>query len=159
MYRPCLPSLNPYQHLEGLGGWLIYFGFGLVISPFLFIRTIFASNLSFLIDPKHQAFLSSHRAFSALIVSEIITNIISLIALIFLNYLFFSKRHLFPKLMIFYLVLRVCLLTFNHFAFQMAAPNIDFAAGSVKLARAFLSCLIWIPYLLISRRVKVTFVR
>lgn len=160
MYPPYPPSFSPHQHLEGLGGWLICYGFGLVISPILIVRTIFSSNLSFLVGPKHQAFLSNHPEFTTFIAYEIITNIVFLLALIFLIYLFFSKKRLFPLLMIIYLILHACILIFNHFVFQMVAPSADFVVSSVRLlAHTFLNCLVWIPYLLISRRVKVTFVR
>jgi hypothetical protein len=152
---PHFAKVNEY---EGIAGWLILFGCGLVLSPLLIMRTIYTVNLPFLYDNKHWTLLSSHPAIAVLIVSEVTMNVLFIICLLYLNYLFFMKKREFPRWMILYRVLHLFLLFITHMAFWALDPSADLARGSAAIARSLLGALIWIPYLLLSRRVKATFV-
>jgi hypothetical protein len=159
---PAPPSTPPFQAhdpLEGLSGWLILVGIGLVFSPIRLVRTILAVNLPFLFDAKYQTYLANHRLSAALGASELITNTILLFALLLLNYLFFARKKDFPNFLIAFYLAQVIFLSFDHFSVRALHPTADLTKGAVQLASIFLAACIWIPYLLRSRRVKATFVR
>jgi hypothetical protein len=102
-----------------------------------------------------------HPLFGPLIVGEIVVNAALLIWAGVLLYLFFGKRRAFPTMMIMFLVTRVL--------FQVAdlglALRIPITAARIGpavyggLAGGIVVALIWVPYLIQSRRVETTFVR
>jgi hypothetical protein len=151
--------LNPYPHLEGLSGWLVFIGLSLVLAPIRIGSLIFTVNLPFLLDPKHQSFLDSHPATAVLVSSEVVTNSLFVLLLLFLTYLFFARKRIFPAWMIAYRTLNAGLLTINHLAFRMFAHTTDSGRGAFGAAASILGACIIIPYLLVSRRVKTTFTR
>jgi hypothetical protein len=94
-----------------------------------------------------------------LVFCELIMNVISIICLVILIYLFFRKDQRFPSWTIAYYAGHAGLMGLNHIAFSMALPGTDLSAGRAAVLRAIIGASIWIPYLLVSRRVKATFVR
>jgi hypothetical protein len=144
--------------LEGLSGWLILVGLGLVISPFAILATTLSTHLPFFSDSRYQAFLASHLGLAALIDFEVITNIVFVIGLVALNYLFFTKRRSFPTYMILYLASHFAVILMDAFAAHALLPNASLAGSYKSIAQSFFGALIWIPYMLVSRRVKATFV-
>ncbi|WP_058188912.1 DUF2569 domain-containing protein [Terracidiphilus gabretensis] len=148
-------SLDSDRHLEGLSGWLILVGIGLVLSPVIILFRIFTVHLRVLINPHMQSYLQTHGTLHALILVEAITNVLLVLMLVWLNYLFFTKRRAFPTFMIFYFVFQCIFIAGDHFAavFLLAKPS-----SSLTLVRTFVAAAVWIPYYLRSRRVKVTFV-
>jgi hypothetical protein len=152
-------SPNPHPHLEGLSGWLILVGFGLIISPLLVLSSIVRVNLPALAAMQDRLTPSPHPILDLLVFSELIMNSIFIIATLALIYLFFRKDRRFPIWMVVYYAAHAVLLALNHLAFALALPNANLNAGRATVVRAFVGACIWIPYLLVSRRVKVTFVR
>jgi hypothetical protein len=150
---------NGYWHLEGLDGWLIVVGLGLLTSPLFLAHTIITANLPFLTEPSHRAALSGDWALAALVTCQIAANIVFLIGLLLLNYLFFTRKRTFPLCMILYRVLRTGELLILLVAFRAASSSPEFAGSGAKFFIALLGTLIWVPYFLFSRRVKATFVR
>jgi uncharacterized protein DUF2569 len=145
--------------LEGLSGWLILVGISLVIAPFRLLLVLFGTNLPFLLGTGNQEYLSSHPLTAALAGSEVLVNVLFFASLLALSYLFFKKKKGFPTYMILYHVLNAILLSINHIAFQALHPTADLSAGLRAVVGSVLGALIWIPYFLVSRRVKATFVR
>jgi len=154
-----LPSFTTTEDLEGLSGWLLLVGFGLVVSPFVILSSIVTTNIPFLYGSKYQAFLATHPAVEGLIVFEVISNIIFIACIAALNYLFFTKRKAFPGYFILYLVTNLLVLLIDTFAANALFPSVHLTAAYTSIARTLLAALIWIPYMLVSRRVKATFVR
>jgi magnesium-transporting ATPase (P-type) len=149
----------PYPHLEGLSGWLILLGLALIFSPFLVISTIFRANLPFISSMGHRSVQSAHPILGVLVFSELIMNTVFIIALVILIILFFRRDHRFPNWTIVYYAGHAVLIALNHMAFTLAIPDSNLAAGRAAVVRAAIGACIWIPYLLLSRRVKVTFIR
>jgi hypothetical protein len=147
------------MHLEGLEGWLLLVGFGLVVSPFQLAHTIMTGNLPLLTDPAHRELLYGHGGIAALAVLAAGANIVFLVALLYLNYLFFTKSRFFPRGMVLYRVLRTCELLVLAIEFGAAAAPPELHGAWGQFIRSFINSAIWIPYFLISRRVKVTFTR
>ena len=75
--------------------------------------------------------------------------------------LFFKKRATFARFYIAFLLFRAFDALIDHFGSQIILGNAQELAPQDRrvLIRAILPCLIWIPYMLKSRRVKATFVR
>jgi hypothetical protein len=150
--------LDSDRHLEGLFGWLILVGIGVVISPFVILSTTVSTNLPLFTSTANQAFLSTHPAVEGLIVFEIATNLIFVALLAFLNFLFFKKKRSFPTYMILYLILHTLIVVGDTAAAHALLPAVDISGSFTGVLRSLVGATIWIPYLLVSRRVKVTFV-
>jgi hypothetical protein len=157
---PIYPQfLNPYPHLEGLSGWLIVVGLGLVLGPIRIVSLIYTVNLPFLFGHNNQPLLASYPATELLVSAEVVMNFLFVIILLFLNYLFFARKRIFPAWMIAYRILNLFLLTINHILFLVFAPLNGSSRGVSSIVRSILGACILIPYLLVSRRVKATFTR
>ena len=152
------PFLHTDSHLEGLGGWLILVGLGLVISPLVILGTTVSDNVPLLTNSDSRAFLESHPALEGLIVFEVVTNVIFVVILGALNILFFTRKRSFPTYMILYLAFQVILLSGDALAVRAVMPSVHTPASYSAITRSFLGAAMWIPYLLLSRRVKATFV-
>jgi hypothetical protein len=154
---PSAPLFATHEDLEGLSGWLILVGLGLVASPFIVLHTIFAVDAPVLFSAKYQPFLESHQSLALLIVFEIITNIVLLALLAFLLFLFFSKKRAFPRVWIMYMVFQVCVVLADTLAGLAVNPAGGNAAQAAGVFRSIIAAAVWIPYFLVSRRVKATF--
>jgi hypothetical protein len=153
------PLFSTTEDLEGLSGWLVLVAIGLVVSPFVMLYTIVTVNLPFLTDNRYQPYLTSHPAFAALAVFETITNIIFIASVLALAFLFFTKRKAFPTFMILYLATQCCVILFDTVTVHVLIPSANLSASYASVARSLIGALVWIPYFVISRRVKATFVR
>ena len=150
---------------EKIGGWLILVGFGLVLSIFLAIGTLIESsemmtdpNLNALITPGTQAY---HPGWETAIYVEIIGN--SFFSLLYLGctFYFFRKKKGFPSLYIFILIGNALFLLIDYSLAQKIPAIANDATimneERTKLYKQFWLCIVWVPYLLISKRVKGTF--
>ncbi len=114
----------------GLGGWLILWGFGMIIATILFAIQFIQAVQS---DASIEMILS---AFAVAIT-------------LYLIYLYFAKKKAFSKFAITLISLSLLLALFDF----LTEPD-----TFRELFRAFGQAAIWIPYLLISKRVKATFI-
>lgn len=114
---------------EGLGGWLTLWGIGMIISLVVIVILMVQNAQSG--DSMGIIFSMAYLA-----------------ATIFLIHLYFAKRKAFPRLAITYMVCNAILML------------LAFVMGDSTLRTALSACVqaaIWIPYLLLSKRVKATF--
>lgn len=153
-----VPSFTMIEDLEGVGGWLILVAVGLAIAPLLLLRTILLVNIQFLYAARYQDYLTGHPAVAGLAALELITNVILLVLVAVLNYLFFSKKKVFPTYMIFYLFLQLFLLLADCIALHLMFPSADLTSNYAALAHSLLVTSVWTPYYIRSRRVKATFI-
>jgi hypothetical protein len=144
--------------LTGISGWLILVGLSLVVTPLRLAFALATVYPPYLFGTKHQDYLSRHPGSAALIAFEIVTHVVFVITLLALDYLFFKKKRGFPTFMILYLVSNFLTSALDHFAVRYLHPNLNHLKGDMTLLGTFLSLCIWIPYFLVSRRVKLTFV-
>lgn len=151
------PAYIPGNGLEGIGGWLILLAIGLAIAPFFSLHGI-VTDLSVLTGASHQSILSERPGLAGLILFEAITNSIFLLILACLNFLFYSKKKIFPMCMIAYLAFSFFVLLTDHLIAGALMPSADHSAGLVAVIRAFIGAAVWIPYFLNSERVEQTFV-
>jgi hypothetical protein len=151
---------------QGLGGWMILILIGLVLSPFRIALSMASDLLPLFTDGTWDALTNSasehyHPLWAPLILGEIVGNVI-LIALPLVTLVFvIAKSWLAPRLAITWLATTL-LITLGDFLLAQQIPMIaemPVDMESVKeIARAAIAALIWIPYFLVSRRVRATFV-
>lgn len=157
--------VNPEKKYDSIGGFLILLAIGIVINPIRLSVSVFKDLLPVFSNPTWSALTTPdggayHPLWAPLLISELIVNIIFAVFSIIIAVLFFQKRKFFPKLMIIFLLSNLVFIVADHFA----ANLIPFVASQTNLksfeqiAQIGIASLIWVPYLLLSSRVKGTFV-
>ena len=151
--------------LQGLGGWLILVGIGVVLSPIRLLYTYVPAYVPIFEDGTWEALTSNGSElydplWAPFLIGEIFFNSIILVASVYLIYLFFSKHHLFPKVYIGIVVVSLILIPLDAWVITIILPTEPmFVPETTKeLVQTSITALIWIPYMLISKRVKATFV-
>jgi hypothetical protein len=151
---------------RGIGGWLILPLLGLVgsllslsVALFTVYAPLFAEGGGWAVvtdqsDPSYSAL------WAPLIVFEIGTNLALIGLIVFLLYLVFRKSRRFPRLMIAYLIAGIVVGVIDlAWAEQIPALAADSSSESLtQVMRSIVGAVIWIPYFLVSQRVKNTFV-
>ena len=95
-----------------------------------------------------------------MLIGEIVFNAIMVIACIYLIYLYFSKHYLFPKVFIALMVVSLVFIPLDAWLVTFILPDEPmFDPDTTKeFGRTVIASLIWIPYMLVSKRVRATFV-
>jgi len=153
------------KNLEGLGGWLILVGISLFVSPIrLWIEMTqiyqeMKSNGSWELIMSGEADMH-YPGIKALILGEIAINSVQIIACIVLIILFFMKKKLFPMVFIAATAFNVIFLFVDSVVASSIMPDEFFAEeeSGKEIARSFMYLAIWGTYMLVSKRVKATFI-
>ena len=151
--------------LNGLGGWLILVGLGVVLSPMVLIfglvktySGVFASGAwSLLTTPSSSLY---NPLWKPIVLGELLANIAMIIASIMMITLFFSKKRLFPKLFVGFVLFGLTFILVDAAAVSLLRPDqpmLD-AATIGRFARSSVQAMIWVPYMFVSKRVRSTFV-
>lgn len=153
------------NEVNGLRGWLILVGIGLVFAPFRLIFTVFQNytpifkdgtwdKLTLIDSPNYTP------NFQSLLIGEMLFNLCMLIASIYLVYLFSSKSKKFPKYFIAIAAISLIAIPLDSFLVTMVFDDMKVfdEETSKDTVRSLLVFGIWVPYMLISKRVKNTFV-
>ncbi|MEE4244849.1 MAG: DUF2569 domain-containing protein [Kangiellaceae bacterium] len=151
--------------LKGLGGWLILVGIGLLISPIrlgssyipMYYELFTDGTFDVLTDPMSDVF---HPFWAPLLISEAVFNTLLVLASVYLIFLFFRKSYLFPKVYIALIVTSLVFIPLDAWLGSFVLPDEPIFDQEIitELSRVLLSAAIWIPYMLRSERVKLTFV-
>lgn len=157
--------MSTEQNLKGLRGWLLLVAVGVILTP---IRLIFVQLPEYneLFDDGTWDALTTveseiyHPLWAPLLTGEIIFNFFMLFASLYLVYLFFSKHYLFPKVYIAIVLITLVFIPIDAWLVTLILPNEPFFDPQTlqEFIRVSVSALIWIPYMLVSKRVKATFV-
>ena len=163
--RPMSQPLKRDPHLEGLGGWLLLVGFGVLWRPFQSVIGILqtlhnwnTNEWALVGDPSSEFY---DVLWQSTIAVQSLTFCGSLAFELLLVLLFFTKRTSFPRLMQIYMVgsffaLLLILALFG----TLETIGDESLQGQIKdTIRWFFSCAIWIPYFFRSIRVRQTFLR
>ncbi|QDU87354.1 hypothetical protein Pla175_07130 [Pirellulimonas nuda] len=168
---------NPYQSPEsveevtsplrdeevpsGIGGWLILPTIGVVLSP-----------ISLLVDTAHMFRLFTDGTWEActtpgsedylpfwgsLLIFEMVDNLVFAAAFTFLAVLLFRKSRYFPMAYIGIALASLGLILLDAWLVSLVVPN-QRMFDHQELGGALVGAAIWVPYMLISNRVKNTFV-
>jgi hypothetical protein len=150
---------------KGIGGWLIFVVIGLIISPIRVAYLLATTHWPIFLDgtwevlttPGSEAY---HPLWAPLVIFEIIGNLgVIALAVVTLWHLVRKSRHT-PKLAIIWLAWTAIFIAVDFFAADLIpAVAAESDPGSDReLVRSLVSAAIWIPYFLVSKRVKATFV-
>ena len=152
------------KNLAGLRGWLALVGLGIILSPLRIVALVFPTYLKLfsndswekLTTPGKQAY---HPLWSSILVGEIAINCAFVFVWLYIALLFFLKKKVFPKWYIGIMMFALVFIVLDALAIKMVLPNEPlFDADSTKeLVRTLIAVLIWVPYMLVSKRVKATF--
>ena len=153
------------KSLEGLGGWLILVGLGIIVAPIRIVAImlplyseIFSDGAwEILTTPSSEAY---NPLWAPILIGEIVINGGLVLSYLFMAFLFFSKKKVFPKWFIGILVFTLVFILVDALAMKIVLPNDPiFDPDTTKeFARSVIGTLIWVPYMLKSERVKATFV-
>ena len=157
---------TPTKQCEGIGGWLILVAFILLRAPIAVLVTLFRAVFPLLQHDTWAALTtkgteSYHPLWAPLIISELIVNLAFLALALIVLVLFFRRKRSFPRFVIIlylaHLGWEVCLtLVLRQIPAMAGEPATSSLVGVIGLS---LGCAIWIPYFLVSKRVRATFTR
>jgi transglutaminase-like putative cysteine protease len=168
--RPGLPPklelAGDERGLTGLGGWLILVGFGVVIRPFVVLATA-VKNLGKSFNLRVWELLTTpgtehyKPGLGALILTEYVNNTLLFAGSVLMVILFFSRKRMFPAVFIAILSFSFVATLADAAATQaiMSSAGAEVTKEYVAAGQVFVTMAIWIPYMLVSRRVALTFTR
>ncbi|ULO07010.1 DUF2569 domain-containing protein [Paenibacillus sp. 19GGS1-52] len=150
---------------SGLGGWMILVQIGLYVSIFRIIALIFNYVIpSFkpeiwdaLTSPDSPAYDSMWKPS---LIFESVANVVFVLFSIFLLVLLYQKKSTFPRWAIFYYVTNLLVLIVDYvlMANIEVLQTLDEGNSTQDIGRLAVSCAIWIPYFIRSKRVHNTFI-
>jgi hypothetical protein len=159
-------SMTEAKNLEGLGGWLILVGIGIIFAPirivafmFLVYADLFSGETwALLTTPGSEAY---HPLWSTILISELSINVGLVLVHIYMAFLFFSKKYSFPRFFISVLLFTLAFIFVDALVMKIILPSEPFfdPDSAREFVRTIIGALIWIPYMLRSKRVKATFVK
>jgi len=151
---------------KGIGGWLLLPVIGLFVFPVRILISlateywpIFENGLwAALTTPGSKAY---HPLWGPMLAYEIFFNVAFLVFDLVLLYLLFTKSYRFPKMFIGFAVLNLLFVVSDAvLGYQIPAVVEQGTEQMMKeIGRSFGLVAIWVPYFLVSKRVKNTFVR
>ncbi|MCH8500443.1 MAG: DUF2569 domain-containing protein [Aliidiomarina sp.] len=153
------------KEVKGLGGWLLLLALGLFLTPIRLLSVdlpMFNALLSS-IDVEQFTTPGSefyHPWWLTIVRFEMFYHFAMLIASLYLIYLFFSKHHWFPRVYITVLSVSIVYVLVDSWMVSLLfgeQPLVERATW-IDLVRLLITACIWIPYLLLSKRVQNTFV-
>ncbi len=166
-YDPASPSIPPVipgapgAGPSGLGGWLVLVSIGVVLSPFTLAYTLVQSYSAYSLPYWHSVTSpggeSYHPLFGPYLIIELLGNITILASTILIAFLYFRKRSSFPRVFIIYMLFDAVFLWLDY-ALACAIPATASENSLKDPVRITIQCLVWIPYMLQSKRVEATFV-
>ncbi len=140
--------------LRGIGGWLILVGIALISIPLQHVYSLVHYILPLLTSDRYAFMFLRYPALKPLVMCELIVSLVFLAYMVMLNVLFYRKMRPFPYLYIVYISMSLIFGVVDHLGTQAVLHN-----SSPKLViQMFIFACIWIPYLLLSQRVKLTFI-
>lgn len=150
----------------GLSGWLILVCIQLIASPIRLVTYVSQTYPPLFRDGTWEKLttpgpLPYHPFWGPLLISEVVVNLVFIGVGIVLLVLFFNKSWRFPRVYVTFLVSNLAFITVDALAVKIVVPEIPLLDGDTmrEFLRSVVAAMIWIPYVLSSKRVKNTFVR
>ena len=150
---------------KGVGGWLILVILGLVISPIRIGHFLATTHWPIFRDGAWSELTTAgtaayHHLWAPLLIFEIVGNVGSIVLAIVTLVFLFKKSRYTPRLAISWFAWMAGFVLVDFFVADLIpAVAAQSDPDSIKeLVRSLASAGIWIPYFLVSKRVKATFV-
>lgn len=158
--------MDKTKNPEGINGWLILVAIGMVLAPIRIVFTLLTTYPQIFSSGTWEALTTKgsegyNPLWGPIIIGELSINIILLMLLLYLAYLFFSKSRNFPKWFIGIAIFSIVFIVADAFAVKMVAPDEPvFDSDTIReFAHSVIVAVIWVPYMLVSKRVKATFIK
>ncbi|WP_341220428.1 DUF2569 family protein [Polaribacter atrinae] len=150
-----------YEENKPIGGWLILIGIGLCISPIRVFMDLLSTEIY--LSGDWLVYFSSEDfsiSIGLLLIVETLFNAAVLVFLPLIIVLFLKKRSSFPKVYATFLIVYLVFILSDSFL-ASALTETDGLTGleEKQLLKTFISTGIIVPYLLLSERVKETFLK
>ena len=153
------------NELNGIKGWLILVGIGIIFSPIRLGFSLLQTYTPMMKDgswEKATTVGSSNYIphFQTLMITEISYNLCIMIASIYLIYLFTKKSKDFPKFFIIIGLISILVIPIDAYLTTLVFNEMEvFDKETLKeFMKTVVGYFIWIPYMLVSERVKQTFI-
>jgi len=154
------------KNYDKIGGWLIICAIGLVLYPVQtavslyaeIIPAFYSTHWSLLTGPDS---VSYHPLWAPLLIAELIGNGCFLVFSIGVVAFFFKQRKFVPGLAIIFFASNFIFVGLDYYFTQILLAQTDPAnmRPTLNFVRTLVASLIWIPYFILSKRVKRTFTR
>ena len=153
-----LPPVTRKFPYEGIGGWLILVvlhlvsnGLLTIVDAVLVARQLADGRLNEIINPSGAAV----NPLKPILAMDVVIVAMAGAGLVFMV----RKSRIFPKFMIaFYLINLAFAIISSGIVMSFPIRPSDRAAAAGMVGKMILFCCVWIPYMLVSKRVKATFV-
>jgi hypothetical protein len=158
-----LPSYS--SNNKEIGGWLVIIAISLGISCLKIFYNLFFSNSYFSQGTWAAIYNDSvlNKPLFLLLSFEFLYNSILLVYLILLQFLFYNKRNILPRLIIVLYTINAIVLIFEALiGFSLIPDNYTpemRTESYTEIFKSMIACCIWIPYFIYSKRVKETFIK
>ena len=156
---------SSFYGVSGISGWLLMVSLGVVLSPLFFAWSWYASIQDINADDwaalTQKGSTSYHTLWEPVVVLDLVWLAASLPFSLLFVVLFFKHRTSYPLLQGVDWILIILLCSARAWVYDVL-PNVDKAIvseNSTNLIRNVIHALIWIPYLVVSDRVRNTFIR
>ena len=171
-YDPPRASVEPVHTVAprvdgpvGIGGWLILVVIGLFVTPMRIAYMLITTHWPIFRDGAWDQLTtpgtpSYHALWGPFLVFEVVGNALSIVLGLTTLFYLLRKSHNAPKMAILWYGWGAVLVVIDSVAGNLipavaAQPD---PASTKELMRALIGAAIWIPYFLVSKRVKATFV-
>jgi len=160
------PVVLPQDGPAGLGGWLVVVAIGLFATPIRLATFMLQTYPPIFRNGTWERLTTPgpapyHPLWGTVLLGEIVINSVFIVIALYLLFLFFRKSRRFPKIYIGLLISSVLFILVDAIAVGVVVPGQGILdPGTLgEFARSLIAASIWIPYLIVSKRVKNTFVR
>jgi hypothetical protein len=148
-----------------IDGWLILFAIGIVLYPARILVALFTELFPILSQvnwsgPTPPGDPGNHPLWSYLILAEFVGNICFFLFSICLLVLFFQRKQIVISLAMIFLISNLLFVGLDFFVvhFYLSQTDSIHPNSALNLVRTVAASAVWIPYFLLSKRVKRTFV-
>lgn len=165
-WRPSWPPRPVHPKYAGLRGWLLLVAVGLFVRPGTAIASLFQLGYLFSLQSWQELTLPGranyHPLWAPMILAELFFLITVLALSLALLVIFFQRRRTFPPLFV-ALLGAVAIFTFFDQVgltyLARALPALKSETNVKDVVQTAMQAMIWIPYMLCSKRVRATFVK
>lgn len=165
LYEKYNPTPQIEEKTKSIGGWLVLPAIGLVLTPLVLIVQIAANGYfdSGLWSSFKSSGYENWMGLNLLMGAEFAINIFLLIFTILLIILFFKKRTSIPNLMVIFYLINLFIpiyeyVVYSEFFSEALLTEVEDTESIKEIGKGILRAAIWVPYFLVSDRVKKTFV-
>jgi len=149
------------ESLKGLRGWLYLVAIGVVLGPFMYLAKWLLMYNQFLGVAEFKFLLDQFGfQYVALLGFVMLGGVVIIVISFILIRLFFLQSAKFPAWYVNLMLASVFLVSIDFAGFAILFPNEQLFTPDdiVDIGKTLLAAAIWIPYMLRSKRVKLTFV-